>query len=83
MSLLTESQLAEDFGITEEKAAELRRRHRWPHVRLSRFEVRYTEEQVRLIVAKHSHTPAPVGTASATGPITGQSPRSAARKRTG
>lgn len=78
MNLTTEPQLAEQFGLTVEKVAELRRRHRWPHVRLGRFDVRYTEVQVEQIVAMHSE--APKGKAGgARGGIPGQTARSAAR----
>lgn len=80
MSLMTEAELAADFGIDEQKAAELRRKHDWPHVRLSRFDVRYTEEQVRQIVDSHSHR-ASAPAAAPTGPIAGQSAKSAARRR--
>lgn len=73
--LTTEAALAEDFGLTPEKVAELRRRHQWPHVRLGRFDVRYTDEQVAAIVAMQTVKPAAVKSAG----ISGQTPRSARR----
>lgn len=54
MNLTTEAELAESFGITTEKAADLRKRQGWPHVRLTRFDVRYTDDQIRQIVAARS-----------------------------
>lgn len=56
-ALITEAQLADDFGISREKAAELRRKRKWPHVKLGRFEVRYTQAQVAAIVAMQTATP--------------------------
>lgn len=56
MNLTTEADLAAKFDITPEKAAELRKRKGWPHVRLSRFDVRYTDVQIEQIVASHSVT---------------------------
>lgn len=73
--LITEAALAEDFGLTPEKIAELRRRHQWPHVRLGRFDVRYTAEQVAAIVAMETVKPAPIKAAG----LSGQTSRSARR----
>lgn len=73
--LMTEAALAEDFGLTPGKVADLRRRHKWPHVRLGRFDVRYTPEQVAAIIAMLTVKPAankPVG-------LAGQTARSAGR----
>lgn len=82
MKLTSEAELAEDFGIEEKKAAELRRKHRWPHVRLGRFDVRYTAEQVRQIVDSQTARPTAAAAASDTsGPVSGQSAKSAARRR--
>ncbi|WP_310962104.1 hypothetical protein [Nocardioides terrisoli] len=79
MRLTTEADLAEQFGLSVEKLRELRRRHRWPHVRLGRFDVRFTDAQVEQIVAQHSQTPE----AAIAGPVKvpGQTARSAARRR--
>lgn len=57
MNLTTEADLAAKFGITPAKAAELRKRRGWPHVRLSRFDVRYTDVHIEQIVASHSVKP--------------------------
>jgi hypothetical protein len=77
MRLTDETALAEQFGIPVEKVAELRRRHRWPHVRLGRFDVRYTDEQIAEIVARHTSAPK----ATAVPATSGQTARSAARRR--
>lgn len=55
--LVTDTDLADQFGITVEKLHELRRKHKWPHVRLGRFEYRFTDDQVREIVAASSVVP--------------------------
>lgn len=73
--LMTEAALAEDFGLSAAKVAELRRRHKWPHVRLSRFDVRYTPEQVAAIIAMQTVKP----TASKSVGLAGQTARSAGR----
>lgn len=79
MKLTTEKDLAERvLQIPVEKAAELRRRHRWPHVRIGRFDVRYTDEQVVQIVEMHTAVSEPVKKTS-TPTITGQTARSARR----
>lgn len=75
MKLTTEADLAEDFGLTPEKAAELRRRHQWPHVRLGRFDVRYTSEHIAAIVAMETVKSAPAKPTA----IAGQTTRSARR----
>ena len=54
MRLTTEEHLAEQFGLTREKAAELRQKQHWPHVRLTRFDVRYTDEQIAAIIKARS-----------------------------
>lgn len=54
MNLTPEDDLAVMFGITAEKAADLRKRQSWPHVRLTRFDVRYTDEQIAAIVKARS-----------------------------
>lgn len=79
MNLTTEANLAAEWGLPTEKVAELRRKHRWPHVRLGRFDVRYTDEQVADIVRLHSErvTTPP----SPDLKVTGQTARSAARRR--
>lgn len=54
MNLTNEVDLAVMFDITAEKAAELRQKQKWPHVRLTRFDVRYTDDQIAQIVASRS-----------------------------
>lgn len=83
MDLITDAQLAEKFGIEVKKLHELRLRHRWPCVKLGRFEIRFTAAQVEQIVAKHSEIPAAATKAPASGPVAGQTARSARRSRTG
>lgn len=60
--LITEPELAERLLIDSEKVAKLRRTRKWPHVRITRFEVRYTEAQVEQIIAslEVGETPAKV-----------------------
>lgn len=57
MNLTTDTDLADKFGITVEELHELRRRHNWPHVRFSRFVVRFTDEHIAQIVATSTVTP--------------------------
>ena len=52
--LLTEAHLAEQLQVTPEEVAALRVRHRWEHVRLGRFKVRYTHAQAERIIAAHT-----------------------------
>ncbi|HET7386115.1 MAG TPA: hypothetical protein VFJ19_05545 [Nocardioidaceae bacterium] len=79
MRLTPEPDLAEQFGVTEDRLRKLRLKHRWPHVRLSRFDVRYTDAQVEQIVAQMTVAPK----RESGGPVTvpGQHSRSAARRR--
>ena len=51
LDLTPESVLAEELGITPDRAAKLRRANNWPHVRLSRSDIRYTPEQVVAVLA--------------------------------
>lgn len=78
MKLTTEPELAEQFGLTLKRLRELRRQHNWPHVRLGRFDVRYTDAQVEQIVAMHSEAPK---RPASTPRVPGQTTRSAARRR--
>jgi hypothetical protein len=50
-TLITEAEFAERLQLPVEKVAEKRRAKKWPHVRVTRFEVRYTEAQVEQIIA--------------------------------
>jgi hypothetical protein len=78
MNLRTETDLAEFLAIEPTKAAELRRRHNWPHIRLGRFDVRYTDAQVEQVLAIESVTPKRSDTEAAL--ANGQSKRSAAKR---
>jgi len=79
MNLTTEADLAADvFHLPEQKVAELRRQHSWPHVRLGRFDIRYTDEQVAAIVEMHTKRPGANTNPSAKG-LPGQTPRSQRR----
>lgn len=77
-ALTTDAELAEHFGIDLEKLHILRRRHGWPCVKLGRFDVRFTDEQVAEIVRKMTVE----STAAETAPsVPGQTARSASRRR--
>lgn len=50
--LITEPELAERLRLNDSaKVAKMRRARRWPHVRVTRFDIRYTEAQVEQIIA--------------------------------
>jgi hypothetical protein len=57
--LLTPADMAKMMSIREERVHEFRRRHAWPCVRVSRKEVRFTVEQVREIIERHTQQPEP------------------------
>lgn len=82
MKLTTDAELAERMGISVEKLHQLRKRHRWPCVRLGRFEYRFTEGQIEQIVAMHTEEPRKTPPQPA-GLVPGQTPRSIARRRAG
>lgn len=48
--LLTEAELAALLKVSKRKAGELRIANSWPHVRLGRSDIRYTDVQVQQIV---------------------------------
>lgn len=54
MKLITEAQLADLLTLPIERVAEMRRREAWPHIRLGRFDVRYTDRQIEQIIALHT-----------------------------
>ena len=58
------------------RAQKLRRAHLWPHVRLGRYDIRYTDAQIEQVVAIESVTHKKRGAKKA---ATGQTPLSAAR----
>lgn len=76
-ALITEAELAADYlRLDVDKVAELRRKHRWAHVRLGRFEVRYTADQVAAIIAQQTRTPSKPATPPT---VAGQTTRSRRR----
>lgn len=78
--LTTDAELADQFGITVAKLHDLRKRNGWPCVRLGRFDVRFTEEQVEQIVAMQTDAPERKPAVHLPA-VSGQTARSAARKR--
>lgn len=74
----TDAELADLLHIGAEQLHTLRVRQDWPHVRLSRFEFRFTEEQVEQILALRTRGG---GEKSREPRIDGQTARSAARNR--
>lgn len=78
MKLTKASALAEKWEITEDELKRRARRYGWPCVRLSRTDIRFTEQQIEQIVAMQSRaakTKAPKDKQAGTG----QSKRSASR----
>lgn len=79
MNVYTEAELADILKIDDvAKVAEFRRRLHWPHVKIGRFEVRFTEAQVEQILRQQ--TVQTVTGAKPSGKIPGQTERSAARR---
>lgn len=52
--LLTEADLAERLAVDLDAVKAMRVKHKWEHVRLGRYIVRYTETQAQRIVAAHT-----------------------------
>lgn len=52
--LLTDAALAERLAVDVEKLHVLRRRHGWPCVKLSRQDIRFTEQQAEQIIASRT-----------------------------
>lgn len=77
MRLTSDVDLAAEFGITVEKLHDLRKRYGWPHVRLSRFDFRFTDEQIAEIVASRSVSPSHSSQAASTAGLTERSARRA------
>lgn len=75
-ALHTVAEMAESLGVTERKIVAWAKRYNWPHERFGR-ELRFTDEQVRDILAKHGHRSS--ATTDAKPLITGQTARSARR----
>lgn len=55
--LLTDVELAERLSIDVKKLHVLRNRHGWPHVKLGRNDVRFTEQQAEQIIASRTVAP--------------------------
>ena len=77
LDLTPESVLADELGITIERAAKLRRANNWPHVRLSRSDIRYTAEQVVAVLAIQTVKPERRAAPAITGQTAGSRRRSA------
>lgn len=75
MKLTPETTLADEWEIDAKKLAHLRQVNDWPHVRLTRFDVRYTDEQIAFIVRERSAGSMPKSN------VTGLTARSAGRAR--
>lgn len=74
MKLYTLTELAGDLQIDETEAESLRRRHRWPHVKVGRRNVRFTETQVAAIIAQHTvGAPGPRSASTADNGLTSRS----------
>ena len=77
MKLTREADLAAEWDLSAEQFRVLRRRNGWAHVRLSRQDIRYTDEQIVQIVrdmtSRSSHRAVPVA-----GGQTGRSARRSA-----
>ena len=78
MRLTKASALAAQWDMTEAELKRRVRRYGWPVVRLSRFDWRFTDQQIEQIVAMQSRAAKPAGAAKKTAG-TGQSKRSASR----
>lgn len=75
LGLHTPAELAEQFGKSERWVLEQVREHGWPRVKIGRT-IRFTEEQVSLILSRHTIAASKVETVA---PIAGQTQRSARR----
>lgn len=58
LHLTTEADFADMLGKPEAWVAERRRRKGWPHVRLGRFDIRYTDRHIEQIIAECEVKPA-------------------------
>ncbi len=54
-NFLTEADLADRLGVTENKVTDWRRQYGWPHIKIGR-QVRFSESDVRAIEAQHHVT---------------------------
>lgn len=49
--LIRDTDLADEFGIDVARLHRLRREKKWPHVKFSRHDIRFTEDQRQQIIA--------------------------------
>lgn len=77
----TEEQLAELLQYEPRKMARLRREKKLPHTRLSKYDIRYSPEQVEQIKAILSVAPAPAAAAPEVPRIGARTAASARRKK--
>lgn len=77
MKLHKAAELAADWDMSEAELLRRRRRYGWPCVRLSRTDIRFTDQQIEQIVAMQSSGAKKPEAKKAAG--TGQSKRSARR----
>lgn len=77
MNLHSDTDVADMLGITVTKLHELRKRHQWPHVRVDRFTFRFTDDQIRDIVASRTVAGSKALKGTAAG-LTGRSARRSA-----
>lgn len=80
LNLITDAELAAMFQIDVAELNTLRKRHRWPFVRMGRNNIRFTPEHVAQIVAKHTEAPATPASATLSA-LPDQTRASAARSR--
>lgn len=74
----TPEQVAEEMQLPLATFLSLKKRHHWVGVKFGRFNLRFTEEQVKEIVRQHTESKNNAGQGSV-GPLPGQTARSAAR----
>jgi len=77
VNLTTDVELAEQFGMTLKQLNEKRMREHWPHVRLGRNNIRFTDEQIAEILVMQTRTRLKKPAAK----VSGQTVRSASRGR--
>lgn len=56
MKIYTPEDVAEILAIDVDEVERLRRRHKWPHMKAGRFNIRYTEQDMEVIVASLAAT---------------------------
>lgn len=81
LNLTKEAALAELWGVDRLWMAERRRRDGWPHVRLTRFDIAYTDAQIAEIIDRYTVVGEEQSPAPASLLIEGQTARSASRRR--